>query len=292
MLIPKTGAFKDKSVIDRLKAASTLTEDPNGPRIFAVGPILGRKDLLDLMIETIENVGPLARNDKIVFLGNFIGSGPEADNRGVIHTLFHYEQERKEQCYIVRGKNEEAFVMSDKNLFSNPLGKNLIEAYTDARRYQHSHVEYRDMDVKEFLIARDWLDLLPYYLETKRYYLMHGGVDPDKKWEEQILKGLLYRGLMFSQKEPEYKKVVVHTQYELSNLKVDVKDNRVAIPSSTKNELYCAVLRDFIDPNLKAVSNKNVVEILKVETTKEVETVDVDQLPVESVDERRISPAS
>jgi len=291
-LIPKTGVYTTKPVIERLKAASTLTEDLAGGRIFVIGSILGRHDLLELMLETIEDVGPLAKNDKIVFLGNFIGCGDDANNRSVIHTLFHYEQERQQQCFILRGKNEEAFIMSDQNLFTSNFGKHLVEDYMERHTYSHSKMTSSKMDVKEFLIARDWLSLLPYYMETKRYYLMHGGVDATKPWEEQILKGLLYRGMLFEKQEPDYKKVVVHAQPVFEQgPKVLAKKNRISLPPSSKNSLCCAVLRDYEEKNLKEGLDPNLIEVLKVELNEgkkvtEIATVDVDQLPEETgVDE-------
>ena len=82
---------------------------PRGLRVYAIGDIHGRADLLDELLEAIEADwrSKPARRRVLVFLGDLIDRGP--DSRGVIQRVATLELDRAE-IVCVLGNHEEVLV--------------------------------------------------------------------------------------------------------------------------------------------------------------------------------------
>ena len=71
---------------------------PDGRRVYAIGDIHGRLDLLDRLLAAIDGRRPRPRRRRateLIFLGDLVDRGP--DSRGVVERLLALERERRDR---------------------------------------------------------------------------------------------------------------------------------------------------------------------------------------------------
>ncbi|MEP3227329.1 MAG: metallophosphoesterase family protein [Parasphingorhabdus sp.] len=223
--------FKKKSAAQPLDIARV----PEGRRIYAIGDIHGRNDLLLKLIEKIDaddqQRGKAAT--EIIFLGDLIDRGP--DSAGVIETAMKLKQERGHVRFLM-GNHEEVYLAaaagSEKatRFFNRIGGKETILSYEISIR------EYMDLDNNA--LAERLPDLIPsHHIEFVKnfenqivigdYAFVHAGIRPGIALEEQKPKDLRWiREEFLSAKDPHEKVIVYgHT----INDDVIEKGNRIGI---------------------------------------------------------------
>ena len=226
--------------VEGIKHQSMLKEDPTKGWIYAVGNVNGNPTLLNKMISQIEGCS-LARNDKIVFLGNFISE--IGNNKEVINILREYQSVRPDQVVIIRGAREQHMVLSRKSFFTSDLGKNTLKQYTTHNALFHMLARSR-FDKADFVNARTWLDTLPCYYKSKKYFFTHSGVNPMKDLGKQEVGGLMFIQDLFYKSDRQYEKVIVHT---MPTDHCHFKSHRIGIgqhPTKGKGVLSCYILND------------------------------------------------
>ena len=91
---------------------------PGGLRVYAIGDVHGRLDLLDRLLETIDRDALKARDQTAVriFLGDYIDRGP--DTAGVIARLIEL-QHRDPNAVFLRGNHEQMLLdfLNDRNCY-------------------------------------------------------------------------------------------------------------------------------------------------------------------------------
>src|SRR5690606_13870319 len=94
-------------IMSRRPASSARV--PEGRRVYAVGDIHGRRDLLDELLARIEadDSRRAPADTRVIFLGDLVDRGP--DSRGVVERLIDYA-DGPVQCRFLMGNHEEVFL--------------------------------------------------------------------------------------------------------------------------------------------------------------------------------------
>ncbi|MEP4972223.1 metallophosphoesterase family protein [Parasphingorhabdus sp.] len=208
---------------------------PDGRRVYAIGDIHGRNDLLQQLIEKIID-DDAKRGDfssEIIFLGDLVDRGP--DSSGVIETAIQLKKELGDVRFLM-GNHEEVYLKAATGdekatrFFNRIGGKETILSYEITMR------DYMDLDNAG--LAERLPDLIPaHHIEFIKafenqiivgdYAFVHAGIRPGVSLDEQKPKDLRWiREEFLSVKEPHEKVIVYgHT----INDDVVEKGNRIGI---------------------------------------------------------------
>ena len=205
-------AHPDPSAPD-LAAPASL---PPGLRVYAVGDIHGRDDLLELLLAKID-ADDTARGPSettLIFLGDLVDRGPESAS--VVKRLRILSQQRP-RVRILMGNHEEIFLAAHARdrkalrLFSRIGGRETMLSYGITIQ-QYERLDYAEMaDVLEELIPSDdiaFLTALEDLIEIGDYLFVHAGIRPtvdiadqkpsDLRWiRDQFLSYTGFLGKMF-----------------------------------------------------------------------------------------------
>lgn len=208
---------------------------PEGRRIYAIGDIHGRNDLLQQLIEKIID-DDFKRGEmvsEIIFLGDLIDRGP--DSAGVIETAMKLKRELGNIRFLM-GNHEEVYLSaaagSEKatRFFNRIGGKETILSYEISQR------EYMDLD--NAALAERLPDLIPQHhidfvknfedqIVIGDYAFVHAGIRHGVSLEEQKPKDLRWIRDEFLSVEDPFEKVIVYG-HTISDDVVE-KGNRIGI---------------------------------------------------------------
>jgi serine/threonine protein phosphatase 1 len=209
---------------------------PDGQRVYAVGDIHGRLDLLDQLLAMIaaDDVarGPAATT--IIFLGDLVDRGPES--AGVVERLRQLAATDPRLRFLT-GNHEEVFhhaVHSDGDealkFFCRIGGRETILSYGV------SEADYNAMDYPELKAALT--DLVPEshltfiagfeeMIEIGDYLFVHAGIRPDIPLADQRPRDLRWIREPFLSHASPHCRMVVHGHSILPD--VDLQENRIGI---------------------------------------------------------------
>jgi serine/threonine protein phosphatase 1 len=227
-------------VFGRLRAAPTPVERvapevPPGTRVYAVGDIHGRVDLLRQMHELIhlDAYRRQAARNVIVYLGDYIDRG--TDSPAVLDLLLDAPLPGFTSVHL-KGNHEDSML---RFLVDHAVGSAWL-AYGGAATLLSYGVRPPDATRREDLVRvqRDLAQRLP---ERHRrfmagltlthgegdYFFVHAGVRPSIPLEQQIEEDLLWIRDEFLESEAEYGKIVVHGH--TITARPDVQRNRIGI---------------------------------------------------------------
>ena len=231
----------------RQKATPRIAEDL---RIYAVGDVHGRSDLLQRMLDAIDMtlVTHPVENVVQVFLGDYIDRGP--NSREVIETLL---ARRRRHAMICLKGNHESYALaflSDPTLWSEWRrigGLNTLLSYG-------IQPTATDDPIEQLKIAEAFSDVLP---ESHRRFLLglplsftcgdfffaHAGARPGIPLAHQREQDLLWIRDDFLLHEEAFDKIVVHGH--TPSKKVDIRSNRINIDTGAyaTGRLTCLVLQ-------------------------------------------------
>ena len=226
---------------------------PEGSRVYAVGDIHGRSDLLRRLHEMVlDDARETAPSRKvIVYLGDYVDRG--WDSRGVIDLLLDEPLPGFEGFYL-RGNHDDwlleflAGTGSDVDWLSNG-GDTTLDSYgvvlpalavgrediDDVRRALREKLPRRHF---EFLSA-----LVLTHVEGD-YLFVHAGIRPGVPLEEQDRDDLIWIREEFLESNVDHGKLVVHGHTPSSQ--VQVRANRIGIDTTAfaSSRLTCLVLED------------------------------------------------
>jgi serine/threonine protein phosphatase 1 len=191
---------------------------PDGQRVYAVGDVHGRLDLLDDLIARIEadDRARGAAQTHIVFLGDLVDRG--ADSAGVIDRLIGLAETRGDVRFIC-GNHEEMFLrafrgdLESLKLFVRFGGRETILSYgvpeTDYERTDYdellalfrAHVPQRHIAFLEGFEDR---------VEIGDYVFVHAGLRPGVAIEDQRRSDMRWIRSDFLDSDFEFGKLVVH----------------------------------------------------------------------------------
>lgn len=194
---------------------------PEDHRLYAIGDIHGRYDLLRMIARRISADAEQGHEQtrSVVFLGDYVDRGPAS--RQVINFLLSDPFPGFETIFL-RG-NHEDFILKLLNgaainisrAWLNCGGTEMMKSYgarhADLARAWHSAREARAM--VEDLMPRDHLDFLQNLQLTHTvgdYFFAHAGVRPGVPLEEQGPEDLMWIRGSFLHSDAAHGKIIVH----------------------------------------------------------------------------------
>lgn len=214
---------------------------PDGRRVYAIGDIHGRHDLLIDLLGQIEDDDRSrgAAQTTIVFLGDLVDRGP--DSRSVIETAKVLAESEIDVRFIA-GNHEEVFVLAASGdakaakFFTKIGGRQTILSYPILPE------EYGVLDHKQLaerlltLIPREHVDFVAGFedmITIGDYLFVHAGIQPGRALDEQRGEHLRWIRDEFLDDERDHGKVVVHGHTICED--VEIFDNRIGIDTGA----YC-----------------------------------------------------
>jgi serine/threonine protein phosphatase 1 len=208
---------------------------PAGERVYAIGDIHGRLDLLNQLIARIEtddrDRGPA--NTIIIFLGDLVDRGP--DSRGVVERAMELRRSRSNTRFLM-GNHEEVFLravagdLRALRLLLRIGGKETILSYgVDAEHYRKLDFEGLANVLKE-RVPQAHLEFLSSFeesVEVGDYLFVHAGIRPGVAIGEQSPTDMRWIRDEFLRHRDGYGKLVVHGHSVSDD--VDVRANRIGI---------------------------------------------------------------
>lgn len=198
---------------------------PDGMRVYAIGDIHGRNDLLKMLLSKIEaddaQRGPA--DTQIIFLGDLMDRGP--DSAGVIETAMALKAAGRKVRFLM-GNHEEVFVRACRKrdpkiarFFLRIGGEATILSYPITR------AEYVGLDMEQLcgrlttLVPQEHLDFIDSFedqIVIGDYAFVHAGIRPGVPLSEQKSSDLRWIREEFVDQRGDLEKVVVygHTIYD------------------------------------------------------------------------------
>lgn len=222
---------------------------PDGVRLYAIGDIHGRLDLLADVEQRIAADARSARNGRMVqiFIGDYVDRGP--DSKGVIDRLLAPPPDPFERVFL-KGNHEAMLLdfLADANVLQSwqqcggletlrSYGIDLAKTGREARlAAQKSFLEAFPDHHKAFLNS------LRLTAEFGDYLFVHAGVRPHRRLDKQRADDLLWIREEFTESEEDFGKVIVHGHSPSEA--PEVLANRINIDTGAyaTDQLTCLVL--------------------------------------------------
>ncbi|HEY9215071.1 MAG TPA: metallophosphoesterase family protein [Ancylobacter sp.] len=220
---------------------------PDGIRVYAIGDVHGRLDLLRRLLDKIVHDGAMAANARIIFLGDYIDRG--ADSRSVLDMLIAGVAERGWTC--LKG-NHEAMLLAAldgslewdvwlvnggaETLFSYGIASRELVAAGKAH-------ELGDAVLAAIPTAHiDFMRNLDLTLTLGDYFFCHAGIRPGVALDRQVEGDLLWIRDVFTQSTADHGKRIVHGH--TPTIEPEILPNRINIDTGAylTNRLSCVVL--------------------------------------------------
>jgi serine/threonine protein phosphatase 1 len=222
---------------------------PGGVRIYAVGDVHGRADLLARLLARIDadlSAHPIARPCQ-VFLGDYIDRGPHS--RQVIDLLIAWR--RRHEMLFLKGNHEDFALefLSDPTKLSEWKqvgGMSTLLSYgvktagrTDAEAEEQTAIAFRRALPESHL---RFLGSLVLSFNCGDYFFSHAGARPGIPLRDQHQQDLLWIRDDFLLYEEDFGKVVVHGHTPV--MTPDIRPNRINIDTGAyaTGRLTCLVL--------------------------------------------------
>ena len=227
--------FKKKVVGWGRRASSEKPRIPDGIRVYAIGDVHGRLDLLDDMLEQIEAeiaVRGEAQN-QLVVLGDIIDRGP--DSRRVIERLQNYLLDGTSPVLIC-GNHEEMLLRllsGEQGLLNNWLsfgGAEFVQSYGIDTRKITSMTEDAAIAVVRGAIPRSHREYLEASIDTVKigdFLFVHAGIRPNVDLSIQSQMDLRWIRQPFLDDNSDHGMVVVHGHSISAD--VDQRRNRIGL---------------------------------------------------------------
>lgn len=209
---------------------------PDGIRVYAIGDIHGRLDLLDALLAAIaddDRARGGALRTRYIFLGDLIDRGP--DSRGVVERLMTLAQAGLDARFLM-GNHEEVLLRAlDGDVRALRFlvrigGRETLLSYGIGEEEYRSH-DYGDlllMAVERVPAAhRAFLAGFEKWIAVGDYLFVHAGLRPGVAIEEQAASDLYWIRDDFLRHRDSFGKMVVHGHSITEG--IDVRANRIGI---------------------------------------------------------------
>jgi serine/threonine protein phosphatase 1 len=237
------------SRFDSLRSGGKRPSLPSGLRIYAIGDIHGRLDLLKELVATIENdiAHRSVARPIYIFLGDYIDRGPSS--RETIDRLIELRQAN--ECVFLRGNHESIAIkcLSDRGLFDQWMrmgGLETLISYGIPRNMlvpgrpvvELQSAFHHAMPRSHFRFFGD----LQTSFACGDFFFAHAGVKPNVDLAQQKETDLLWIRDEFLTSSRDFGKIVVHGH--TPNSEIEVASNRINIDTGAfaTGVLTCLVL--------------------------------------------------
>jgi serine/threonine protein phosphatase 1 len=220
---------------------------PDGLRIYAIGDLHGRFDLLEAMADKIRDdlrALPPAGSAIEVFIGDYIDRGPQS--REVVEWLIETRPLGNERICLL-GNHEDMLLeaLADPSGLANWLynggGATLAS-------YGVTELPSSPLAMHAACVAaipprhRAFFAALPRTVEFGSYFFVHAGVDPSRPLGEQDPHDLVWIREPFLYSSVDFGRIVVHGHTPV--VEPDIRTNRINIDTGAvfTGHLTCLVL--------------------------------------------------
>jgi serine/threonine protein phosphatase 1 len=217
----------------RSKPAMPLPEIPFGHRVYAIGDIHGRLDLLTALIDAVEadDAARPPAQTMMILLGDLIDRGP--DSAGVLDLARQWQARRPVR--ILMGNHEEMMLQSFGSIdrlkhFLRHGGRETVLSYgVDETRYADAPFEeVHDMMLEAIPVADiEFMRSFEDQIWLGDYLFVHAGVRPGVWIESQKRTDLRWIREPFLSSEEHHGAMVVHGH--TINDAAEQRDNRIGI---------------------------------------------------------------
>jgi serine/threonine protein phosphatase 1 len=235
----------------RTKTSKLKPRIPSGQRVYAIGDVHGRADLLANLFARIDadlRARPIPHPIQVL-LGDYIDRGP--DSRQVIDLLIG--RRRSHDLIPLKGNHEQCAL----NVLLDPSsllqwksigGLNTVLSYGVTPRWND---DFQSISAVALAFTnnlpephRRFLQGLPLSLTCGDFFFVHAGARPGIRLQEQSERDLLWIREDFLLHEEDFGKVVVHGH--TPHLEPEIKPNRINIDTGAyaTGRLTCLVLED------------------------------------------------
>ncbi len=207
----------------------------SGERIYAIGDIHGRYDLLRQLLEQIEHHSralPPTRSLYVIFIGDLVDRGPQSAE---VLAMLYDLQMKTDHVIVLLGNHEEAMLQAldgDMDALRGWLavgGKQTLKSFgivplskdEDPRAYLQ---RARAAVPREWLA---WLRRLPLSVQSGDYYFVHAGIRPGVPLNKQTRDDMLWIREDFLNDTRDHGAVVVHG-HSIAR-QTDILPNRICI---------------------------------------------------------------
>jgi serine/threonine protein phosphatase 1 len=192
---------------------------PEGRRIYAIGDIHGRRDLLDQLLEQIgqDDAARGPARTTLIFVGDYVDRGP--DSAGVIELLQRFSADTAINAHFLAGNHEEIFQLTlagderATRLFCRVGGRETAISYgiapQDYEAMSHEEVSAR----LQALVPgthRTFMAELEDMIVVGDYAFVHAGVRPGVALDGQRQSDLRWIRDPFLSFRGRLEKVIVH----------------------------------------------------------------------------------
>ena len=243
--------------VPRISRVPHASRVPRGVRIYAIGDIHGRLDLLEIIHHAILKDAKSASGMKkiLIHLGDYIDRGP--DSFGVVERLIHTTLDGFEIINLMG--NHEDFLLNflkekkgQPSLLDSWQANGCMETFL-SYDFDINKLENHPPDVKTEVVRQQFATRMPNahlkFLKKLKlrhtigdYLFVHAGINPDIALHRQKHDDLLWIRDRFIEHPGPFGKVIVHghTIFE----KPEVLDHRIGIDTGAyySGHLTCLVL--------------------------------------------------
>ncbi len=234
----------------RLGAARVRPCVPDGTRIYAIGDIHGRSDLLDALQRKMLDDAAVEAGKSVVqiFLGDYVDRG--SDSKGVVDWLLRPPPEGWERICL-KGNHEATLLdfLDEPGIFSQWRHYGGLETL---HSYGVDLKSLRGEDAPEVLqenfkgklpdTHRAFFSALPLTVQFGDYFFAHAGIRPGRRLENQREEDLLWIRDEFLVSQMDFGKIVVHGHS--AQEAPEILPNRINLDSGAyiTGKLSCLVL--------------------------------------------------
>lgn len=228
--------------------ANYVPDLPEGVRIYVVGDVHGRFDLLCALQDKISADASGAARIIEIYLGDYIDRGPQS--REVIDLLIGLTRDRRERIFL-KGNHEETLLkfLNDPQILASWRqfgGVETLHSYGVDLSVLRDEQGYEQIQ-KEFAARfsashRGFFQSLQTSATIGGYFFVHAGVRPGVPLEEQKEEDLMWIRQDFLESRANHGKVIVHGHTPVEQ--PEIWPNRINIDTGAylSNKLTCLVL--------------------------------------------------
>lgn len=191
---------------------------PKGRRVYAIGDVHGRNDLLEQLIGKIveDDRQRDALDSEIIFLGDLVDRGP--DSAGVIDTAMRLKADARNVRFLM-GNHEEVYLAAATGDEKSVRFFNRIGGRETILSYPISMQEYIELDIEELaqripeLFPQDHVDFIASFEDQiiiGDYAFVHAGIRPGIPLAEQRQKDLRWIRDDFLSAQDAHEKIIVY----------------------------------------------------------------------------------
>jgi serine/threonine protein phosphatase 1 len=208
---------------------------PEGQRLYAIGDIHGRLDLLDTLLETIEEDdarrGPA--QSRIIFLGDLIDRGPSSAQ--VVERAMQIAAGPGD-CQFLLGNHEEVFLQAMSGDLKALAFFTRIGGRETILSYGISEEEYRHADFPELLALLNervpgahirFLEGFEDLIVIGDFAFVHAGVRPGQALADQRASDLRWIRREFLEHNGGLEKIIVHGHTITED--VEIRSHRIGL---------------------------------------------------------------